>query len=352
MRWKMQKICEERKNYIDFLKVISIILVVFNHTGNAGYLAFQWQDNILLQIIELSFSIFCKIAVPIFFMCSGVLLLGKEESIVVLLKKRIIKIVFVILVFEIIYYVFLSVCNGSKMDLAWILKTIYSSTTFSFSGSYWFLYSYLAFLIMLPIFRIIANYLNKDIVIYIFVLYTVFRGVLPILEIAFNLEKIAISVPFATSQVFFYPLIGFYIEKNDISFRRNRKLAIVTIIMMSASVLLNMAVLFLTLKEGIFLESYMTILNGYLVVFIFILVREIFCKINILHKLRKIFQEISSCTFGIYLLHGFVFAIIGPNRMYTGVEYVDAWITVCFVLLVTFLTTYILRRLPIVKAVF
>ena len=83
---------KRNKVYLDFIRIIAIFLVVVNHTGafrfpdcpgwlNIGY----WCQMIWNDIV--------KMAVPMFFMVSGALLLPKEETIVELFKKRILMVV-------------------------------------------------------------------------------------------------------------------------------------------------------------------------------------------------------------------------------------------------------------------
>lgn len=341
---------EERKYYIDFIKIISTFLVIFNHTGNTGFLAFQGQDNVILKVIEILCSSFCLVAVPLFFMCSGVLLLSKAESISGLYKKRVVKYLTVILVFTLGYYVSLSLYGHVQMSLWWILNTLYSTTTFSFSGSYWFLYSYVAFLIMLPIFRIIAKHITREIMIYICTLYFVFGGMLPLLEYTFDFGNIALTIPFVTNPAFFYPLVGFYIEENDISYFRNKKIMFAAMIMTAISFVSSTVISLLSLRQDQFINEYLTIFEGFIVIFVFILGRDVFKKVKLTSKIKKVIQQISSCTFGIYLIHGFVFTfMIRTDTTYTGISYVDAWLMVFFVFLIGLLVTYILRKIPIIR---
>ncbi len=246
----------KRKIHIDVLKILAILLVIFIHTGNEGFLAYQRQENLLIQILQLFFASFSKIAVPLYFMCSGALLLGKEETIQKLWKKRVLKYIIITIVFTIIYYIFLSIHDNSLIDLGWILKTMYSSSTFSFSGSYWFLYSYIAFLIMLPILRIIAKYMTREVMIYLLVLYGIFNGILPILEFYLELEKLAISIPFVTNQVLFYPLVGYYLERNPISFENNKKLFVVCTGLSILSIVSSITISLKTLENGNPTENY------------------------------------------------------------------------------------------------
>lgn len=342
-----------RKYYIDFLKITSILLVIFNHTGNAGFLAFQEQNNIILKIIEILCSSFCLVAVPLFFMCSGVLLLPKEESINGLYKKRVVKYLTVILAFTLGYYISLSLYGHAQMNFGWILNTIYSTTTFSFSGSYWFLYSYVAFLIMLPIFRIIAKHITREIMIYICTLYFIFGGMLPLLEYMFGFGSIALSIPFATNPAFFYPLVGFYIEENDISFFRNKKIMFAVMIMTAISFVSSTVISLVSLHQDKFVNEYLTIFEGFIVIFIFILGRDVLKKVKLTSKIKKIIMQISNCTFGIYLIHGFVFTfMIRTDTTYTGIGYVDAWLMVFFVFFIGLSVTYILRKIPIIRCLF
>ena len=70
-----------RKIYIDFLKIFSILLVFFNHTGECGFWYFATESDSVLKFLYMIPSVICKIAVPLFLMSSGAVLLGKNEKI-------------------------------------------------------------------------------------------------------------------------------------------------------------------------------------------------------------------------------------------------------------------------------
>ena len=76
--------------YIEVLRTVSIFLVIFNHTRGLGNNLYSYVlPDTFSYWGSLALSIFCKVAVPIFFMISGGMLLGKEESIRELFQKRI-----------------------------------------------------------------------------------------------------------------------------------------------------------------------------------------------------------------------------------------------------------------------
>lgn len=116
------------------------------------------NKTIYIEVLR-TVSIFCKVAVPIFFMISGGMLLGKEESIRELFKKRIFRYVIVILLFTFLQYLRIVRVNleGGFHISTWLL--------YCYCGNiiepYWFLKSYLSFLLCVPLLRIIARNLDK-----------------------------------------------------------------------------------------------------------------------------------------------------------------------------------------------
>ena len=89
---------QSRKVYLDLLRIISIGLVIFNHVP--GFYLFQSEPRILY----VSISVITKIAVPIFFMISGALLLKKNESYCLVIHKRFIPYLIRLICFTGVYY--------------------------------------------------------------------------------------------------------------------------------------------------------------------------------------------------------------------------------------------------------
>lgn len=93
-----------RRIHLDLLRLVAIFMVVFNHTGDCGYMLFADKLNTPLYFPYLISSIFCKIAVPLFFMISGALLLPKQESFKQLFSKRILRMTIVLVLISVPYY--------------------------------------------------------------------------------------------------------------------------------------------------------------------------------------------------------------------------------------------------------
>ena len=118
----------------------------------------------------LSMSSLCKFAVPIFFMISGALLIPKQETIGVLLKKRVFRFSLVILLFVLLqytYYFFTAGDDAPKLGWTRLALDIYQgSWSFVLPSAAWFLYAYVGLLLTMPFLRLLADRITKDHIIY------------------------------------------------------------------------------------------------------------------------------------------------------------------------------------------
>lgn len=200
-----------RLMHLELLRLLAIYLVIFNHTGNAGYKLFETRVDSPLYFAYMMASVFCKIAVPLFFMISGALLLQKEESYRELFKKRILRMVIVLLVISLPYYFWLQRAHG--VSILNFFTYIYGNSA---STSLWYLYSYIGFLLILPFLRkMVKSMQNKDFI-YLFVGYIIMVGILPTLEYCFFDGNIRVHEQFQPvlfmSQSVFFGLMGYYFE--------------------------------------------------------------------------------------------------------------------------------------------
>lgn len=345
---------KNRKYHIDMIKIFAIFMVVFNHSGDMGFLAYETSEHVWVQMLQMIPAIVCKTAVPLFYMCSGALLLAKDESLKQLWKRRVIKYIFVTIGFSILYYVFLSLRNHTPMDFYWILKTIYGTTTFSYSGAYWFLYSYIGFLIMLPLLRAIARSLSKELILYLIIINTFVRGILPIVEVCFGMEALAIDMGLITLDVFFYPFVGYYIEQSSFEEVCNKKNFLVLFGMSIVAFVTSGFFTFYYLYSDMPTQAYLTLFGLYLVIFIFVVCKWICNKVTLNKTIIKYISEIGNCTFGIYLIHGIIFTILDDVILQMGnqITYGIAWLRTIFVFLIGFILVWVLKKVPGLKNIF
>lgn len=204
-----------RKYYYDFIRLVAIWMVIYNHTVLNGYMLFTEEHGTIIYWIEQYFSIFIVCAVPLFWMMTGALLLNKEEDLKTLFKKRVLRFLIVLIIFTLFQY-FYRLYTGKinvKEDGNYF-KWVYELTVGV--QAYWYLYAYLGYLMMLPFLRKIAKGLKKEEFQYLFVIYTLFTGALPMFEYfvlkgQYHLRE-DFQIPIMASSCITFVLMGYYIE--------------------------------------------------------------------------------------------------------------------------------------------
>jgi len=182
-----------RKIYLDILRIMAIFLVLFTHTGVRGAKLYTTTDNNFLRYIYVMFDCFRTINNPLLFMISGALLLGKEETIKEICRKRVLRFLVVLTAFTYMQVIYNCIINGTfdGFNIKHIFLNMLSEPV---RTSYWYLYSYISFLVMLPFLRKIAVNINKKEFIYLFLLTIIIMDLFPLICIAFNIEKIKIYI--------------------------------------------------------------------------------------------------------------------------------------------------------------
>lgn len=201
--------------HIEFLRVLCIWLVMFTHTSTAGFSLYLVRPESLFFPLYLAVPFWVKTAVPIFFMISGALLLGKDEPLSVIFKKRVYRFVKILIIFSLINYVYFY--HGLPLSFAGHVRKfftlLYSS---NLATAYYFLYIYLSFLLMLPLWRALTKMMTLKLYLYLAGLNLFFVGCIPILSFAIFKGSAELNYflnpLLAVSEPTFYFLIGYGIE--------------------------------------------------------------------------------------------------------------------------------------------
>lgn len=343
----------KRKIHMDVIRIIAIFLVVYNHTNEKGYYLFSITENPVTYPIYMAMSVFCTIAVPLFFMVSGALLLGKEESIIQIFRKRVVRIILVILIFSFMQYWYKAIWAGGEFSWSdFITKVIVSPIIVP----YWYLYAYLSYILMLPFLRSIVKAMNSRSYIYLFFLYFVVSGTGPIVEFFLGIEKINLTIPFLESAIF-YPLAGYYFEYLFPEEYQNKKTVIKGI---TASILAIAVLCILTWYRGLLTGEMSEWGNGLFLTGLTMLpVFTVYCSLKWVcenrafgTRIQRILSAFSSLTFGIYLLE---------ERFREGMVQIDiilapviGWMPACFIWILCVVvcsgtTVVVLKKIPVIK---
>lgn len=348
----------KRKYHIDILRILACFAVVFNHF-DPGFFSFNHAPHGSIQYwLLMSLSVFCKFAVPLFFMISGALLLKKEESISKLYARRVSKIAITLFVASICYFFFEKYAlNSPNVDIS----TIYTDQT---EYHLWYLYSYLALLISLPYLRSIAKDLTKNKIFYLSALYIFFRYLLPLIELLFTNNTYhlngRISGIFICADIFFLPLLGYYIENNieEKSITKNRLLGVWACNILSLLATMYANSLINTTAGNDINQTYIGFFSSTNAIAIYLTAKKI--KLDkISNKFKKILLHLSSCTFGIYLVHLVFMRIINTSPkidFFYGLPIftkIGFWFGISIIVtIISYSLVAIAKRIPVLKRLF
>lgn len=83
---------------LDFVKIIAIIMVLYNHLYCYSFIfSYNVKEIGIIHYLLLIPSLLCKCGPPLFFMVSGVVLLGKNETYKKILSHRVSRILIVMI---------------------------------------------------------------------------------------------------------------------------------------------------------------------------------------------------------------------------------------------------------------
>jgi len=303
----------QRKIYLEWMRLLAASLVIFNHLP--GYTLYGISSG-SKQAFYMVLTMITRINVPLFFMISGILLFSKEEDFLKVIKKRVSRFCLIIIIFEgglFCACLVKSFLEGSLIEYP-LRKFVFGvlAGNLDWTGAYWYLYAYLGLLFTLPFMQRIAKRIEKQDFIVLLMLHFFFRSLIPLLNIGLN--KIdwggvsissSFSVPLATTKAFFFPLIGYYIDRNIEIGKLQKKHIVGLVIGGVVGILLSC---FCTYYEGIttgkYTQNYVQLFDYLTTIVVFILIKYVTTR-----KYKKLSEGnvakmvcvAGSLTFGIYL---------------------------------------------------
>ncbi|MCI7040949.1 MAG: acyltransferase [Lachnospiraceae bacterium] len=335
-----------RKVYLEAMRVIAVILVIYNHTD--GFVYYTVTDNIITYLFSLSMSVLCRAAVPLFFMITGALLLEREESLSELMKKRVLRMIVVLFTISLAYYIFDLILdrieNAGIMDF--VIRLISNGTRESF----WFLYSYLFMLLLLPFFRKMAPFLNGQLIRYLMCLMALSSFFVPLINMWCGVS-FTFDVGFAGGY-FYYVLLGYFMSHDGKEVFQKMKTSVLCLCLIGL-IALNMLIMYLLNQRcGAYQTAGLDFFVFLTAPLIWLIMEHVTRKIPGQSKLNKGICTLGSCVFGIYLLDNFLRWQFLPVYLYLtektiGVLACSVYIALVFG--VGFLYTWILKRIPGVR---
>ncbi len=346
-----------RKFHMDLLRIVAILFVIYNHTNEKGYYLYAFDCPQILRIIYIITGALIAVAVPIFFMISGALLIPKEESIKDLYVKRVLRIVVVILVFSALSYAIDILTGVKEFSVVYFLKNIICN---NITPSYWYLYAYLAYLICLPLIRKMAKNMSNTEFKYLFAILLIVNGVIKIAGFVVAKDYVNLnsffSIPFLEN-IIIYPMLGYYMEERVKEEEYTTKgmlkwiglMVIVLLIFVIMTLYRNMPYEeFTTYDKGLFTCSFTFVLD----VGVYYIAKMIFKGRALSTVGAKILTTLSGCVFGVYLIEeivrGYTVDIYYSLAEYIG-KFPAVWIWCVIVFIISAVIIFLVKLIPGVK---
>ena len=312
---------KEKRLDFEIMRILAIFGVVFNHSQERGFELYMLPEcstvNYVLSLIP---AILCKTAVPLFLLVSGGLLLRREEPLGTVLKKRVLRIGLVLVLFSAILYGFW-VAWGYAPDpsVRDFLRRLWSE---GISAPYWYLYAYLGLMLLLPLLRPMVQNMTDQAFRYLAVVHITVFGLLYSLACLFGLGEVTRSLELSPAEpVLFYFIMGYYFACR-FSWERvtgRTLLGLTGLSIAAVAIQFGLTGICLGRQDG-FMPDF---LLGFTVVPVFTIYAavRVFCERHSFSpRARKIIELLGSCTFGTYLMEGilrhhlgFVFEALSPR---------------------------------------
>lgn len=344
--------------YLDFLRVISAFSVIYIHSDAAGLFE-TVQHGIVRTLIYIFASVAVRMAVPVFFMISGALLLGKDESWEKILKVRVSRIVIVLISVNFVKYMVALIQDDilASFDMWYFIEAAFSR---GFTLAYWFLYAYIGFLLMLPFLRSMVKHIGgKEIAVLIsFAVITQF--VIPYYQYvskAMGLEYLSLYnnlyLGAITNEIIFYPIVGYYMHnKLDVNVLKIKHIIMCIIVFLGSIAATTVLMYHNGVRNG-FTSNYISMCSSVTAITIFVVIRWVFEKVEFVKNNKGLIRFVKFAgplTLGIYMIDPILLMFRNDIIARINIDlFVFSLIWCVCSMIFGGAITYLLKRIPLVK---
>lgn len=328
----------QQKNYnIEVIRVMAFVMVVIIHVSN--YFCRAYEKIALGEyLFSLILNVLSRVSVPCFFMISGALLLGRNESMAKSLK-RIYRFLSVLIIWSGIYYIFNMHYMGQDVELKEILK-------FQVEAHLWYLYVMIPVYLILPflqaMLRGMDEKLDRSFVIMGIVLVVLNRILI------YTDQELYYDVPLFGDRVYIYYLfLGHFIVKYKERIPKKKELWISIYLLSSMVTVIAVIIGSFVSKDHmeVFLNYGCTLIVVSSVAFFIMILQAWDGQVQMNIRMKKTVDLLCGCSFGIYLIHIIFLDIFKKHvKAYEVSAYWAIPILVISILGVSFLCVYLMRK--------
>ena len=334
---------------LDIIRIIAILFVAMIHVS--AFFVINFDKSSIEFFTGNIFDSISRIAVPLFLMLSGALILNNDKNFELknILKKILNIFVLTIIwsiIYSLLYDVILNIVKNRPINIKDIIISIGS-------GHYhmWYLYMIIGLYLVTPFLKQIIKEKNYNLI-YLFILLSIFfQFLIPIInEISLVCHPAKYIIKFIDKFElgFFngfisYYLIGWLITNKDIKNKYKNRLYIIGLI----SLLIVIIRVQFTGNYKYLYNTRNILLFFYAIsMFLALYTKDTF---NISEKAKNFISSLSKLTFGVYIIHPLILDIILKVFVYKNFPVFYILIVHFLVILISFIITYIMSKIPVIK---
>jgi len=336
--------------WVDLIRVVAVFQVILVHLS---YVIFFKEELLSSNWVAANFyDSLSRMGVPLFFMVSGYLLLGKREPLADFFRKRFWKVGIPTLFWSVAYLLWSveAYRNGTMSPLGIALSMLKAIYLGNVEIHLWFLYILIGIYLVVPILRVFVSAASRRDLTYFIILWFVAT---PLFELAQRMLGFptALVIPVVTGYVGYF-MLGYLLAELQLD-RRGRILSIVGIILAVAVTFFGTNML--SAQAGpidAYFYSYFSPPTVLATICGFFLLKDLGQKLG---KVGGLVRTVSATSFGIYLIHIFVVELLRKGalgfRLYAwmGPSVYMIPLTALAVFFLSFVVVFVLRKIPVLK---
>ena len=334
----------ERQIYLDYLRIIATLAVIIIHVSasnwhdlpvdSSGWMAHNFWNGI------------SRFSVPVFVMISGTLFLNRRISLRVIIKRYVLRIGIVYLIWSAAYATFYYFFKGAN------LNGVISTLVFG-PDHLWFLFMIVGLYLIVPFLKSIIEKGYENYFIFLaFVFSFMFPEILEIVKLFSEKAFFLLDDTIRHLNLFFplgysgYFLLGYKLGKKDLSLGFE-------ILMYVLGLLCFLFTIFGTWGISLFLQEKQELFYEYLTVNVLFeaVAVYVFCKKRLacILKKKRFITLVSKSCFGIYLVHIMVLSVF-ETLFDIGTTSINPWvsipiISVC-IFFISLIISWVLGKIP------
>ena len=336
--------------WIDLIRVVAVFQIVLVHLS---YVIFFKEDVLSANWRAANFyDSFSRMGVPLFFMVSGFLLLGKNEPISDFFRKRFVKVGIPTLFWSIAYLLWSvkAYTDGSMNPLRVALSMLKVMYLGDIEIHLWFLYILIGIYLAVPILRVYVSAASRRDLTYFAILWFLATPLLELAQRVIGLPT-ALDIPVVTGYVGYF-VMGYFLADIKLN-NRGKVLSVLGCIIAIAVTYFGTNIL--SAHAGpinAYFYRYFSLPTVLASICGFLLLKDLGSNLG---KSAKIIRIVSATSFGIYLIHIFMIELLRKGnlgfRLYSWMAPSVYMIplTALAVFGLSFAVIFVMRKIPVLK---